>query len=341
MALWEVFREALLITGFVAVMMMAVEYANVFTQGTWRKVLGTSRLRQYALAAAIGAVPGCLGSFVVVAMYSHGVVSLGAVVACMMASPGDEGFVMLALFPGRASLLILGQVLLGILLGWLTDQWLKRPTQPSSDGGDRLEIHAHEPHVVPGSARVLEHVRHPSALRGVLLGTLAIFGIAVAAGRVGPEQWDATRVLLLAVTAFGIGLVATVSDHFLGEHLYEHVLRQHVPKVFLWTVGALGAMAVLARYVSVERLIGDNHWSVLGVATLMGIIPESGPHLVFTTLYAEGALPFSVLVANTVVQDGHGMLPMLAHSRRDFVIVKAICLAAGAMIGVGMMALGW
>jgi hypothetical protein len=339
MALWEVFREALLITGFVAVMMMAVEYANVFTQGAWRKVLGTSRLRQYALGAAIGAVPGCLGSFVVVAMYSHGVVSMGTVVACMMASPGDEGFVMLALFPGRAGLLILGQALLGILLGWLTDQWLVRSVKPSADEGDKLEIHEHEPHVGAGPA--LEHVRQPSALRGVLLGTLGIFGIAVAAGRVGPEQWDATRVLLLGVTAFGIWLVATVSDHFLGEHLYEHVLRQHVPKVFLWTLGALGAMALLARYVSVERFIGDNHWSVLGLATLMGIIPESGPHLVFTTLYAKGALPFSVLVANTVVQDGHGMLPMLAHSRRDFVVVKAICLVAGALIGVAMMALGW
>jgi hypothetical protein len=341
MALWDVFREALLITGFVAVMMMAVEYANVFTQGTWRKVLGTSRLRQYALAAVIGAVPGCLGSFVVVALYSHGVVRLGAVVACMMASPGDEGFVMLALFPGRALLLILGQVLLGIVLGWLTDQWLARRSRPSSGDCEGLEIHEHEPHVVPGTERVLEHVRHPSALRGVLLGTLVIFGLAVAAGRVGPEQWDATRVLLLGVTAFGIWLVATVSDHFLGEHLYEHVLRQHVPKVFLWTMGALGTMAVLARYVSVERFIGENHWSVLGVATLMGLIPESGPHLVFTTLYAKGSLPFSVLVANTVVQDGHGMLPMLAHSRRDFIVVKAICLVAGALIGAAMMGLGW
>ena len=42
MAVWNVLREALLITGFVSVMMMGVEYANVFTQGTWRRVIGAS-----------------------------------------------------------------------------------------------------------------------------------------------------------------------------------------------------------------------------------------------------------------------------------------------------------
>ena len=341
MAAWEVFREALLITGFVAVMMMAVEYANVFTQGTWPKVLGTSRWRHYLLAAGLGAIPGCLGSFVVVALYSHGVVSMGTVVACMMASTGDEGFVMFALFPGRAALLTLGQIVLGVLLGWLTDQWARPRGATTAEECHSLEIHEHEPHVSPGAGRTLEQVRQPSALRGVLLATLGIFGLGVAAGRVGPEQWDTTRVLVLLVTAFGIWLVATVSEHFLTEHLYGHVLRQHVPKVFLWTFGALGAMALLAHYVSVERLIGDNHWSVLAVATAMGIIPESGPHLIFTTLYAKGSLPLSVLVANTVVQDGHGMLPMLAHSRTDFLKIKGICLAAGAVIGCAMMALGW
>jgi|GEM_PF-5055270 len=35
------------------------------------------------------------------------------------------------------------------------------------------------------------------------------------------------------------------------------------------------------------------------------------------------------------------MLPMLAHSRRDLVVIKAINLAAGLLVGGAMMVAGW
>ena len=53
----------------------------------------------------------------------------------------------------------------------------------------------------------------------------------------------------------------------------------------------------------------------------------------FLTLSARGSVPFSVLLASSIVQDGHGMLPMLAHSRRAFLGIKAVDLAAGALCG--------
>jgi hypothetical protein len=76
------------------------------------------------------------------------------------------------------------------------------------------------------------------------------------------------------------------------------------------------------------------------MACLIGLIPESGPHLIFVTLYAQHAAPFGVLLASSIVQDGHGMLPMLAHSRRAFVAVKAVnfllgLAAGGVAIGLG------
>ena len=70
-------------------------------------------------------------------------------------------------------------------------------------------------------------------------------------------------------------------------------------------------------------------------------MPESGPHLVFLTLYVQGSIPFSVLLASSIVQDGHGMLPMLAESRRAFVIVKAVNFTAGLLIGGAAMSLGY
>ncbi|HET54198.1 MAG TPA: hypothetical protein ENN33_03165, partial [Ignavibacteria bacterium] len=61
-------------------------------------------------------------------------------------------------------------------------------------------------------------------------------------------------------------------------------------------------------YIDVESLISDNLFVVLLIAVLVGMIPESGPHMVFVTLFAAGTIPFSILIASSIAQDGHGML---------------------------------
>jgi hypothetical protein len=93
--------------------------------------------------------------------------------------------------------------------------------------------------------------------------------------------------------------------------------------------------------VNVADLVQNNLWLVLGLAVIIGLIPESGPHLVFVSLYAQGTIPLSILLASSIVQDGHGMVPLLAHSRRDFFIVKLINALLGAVVGVLMLASGW
>jgi hypothetical protein len=64
--------------------------------------------------------------------------------------------------------------------------------------------------------------------------------------------------------------------------------------------------------------IEKNLLLVLLIAVLLGVIPESGPHLVFVTLFARGSIPMSILLASSIVQDGHGTLPLLAVSTRAF-----------------------
>jgi hypothetical protein len=68
------------------------------------------------------------------------------------------------------------------------------------------------------------------------------------------------------------------------------------------------------------------------LAILIGIIPDSGPHLLFVTLFATGTVPFSVLLASSISQDGHAALPLLAESKRSFVKAKIVnALVAAAM----------
>jgi hypothetical protein len=76
--------------------------------------------------------------------------------------------------------------------------------------------------------------------------------------------------------------------------------------------------------IDVESWISNNMFVILLLATLIGIIPESGPHLIFVTLFASGTIPFSILLSSSISQDGHGMLPMLAESKKGFWAVKMV-----------------
>jgi hypothetical protein len=335
---WTPLTHALMITAFVAVIMIIVEYVSVLTRGAFQDALSRGRWAQYATAAILGALPGCLGPFTIVALYTHRAVSFGAVVTTMIATSGDEAFVMFAMIPTKALWLTLALAALGFAVGPLADGLARKlsATQPCTS----LVLHEDATcRCFPG-VRVLEQWNWPTAVRGALTASMIGFVAAIATGIVGPSQWNWVRATLLSVGLVGGFVVSTVPDHFLRDHLWNHVIVKHVPPVFIWTLGVLTAVAVLERLVDLDAYVQANAWGVLGAAGLLGVIPESGPHLVFVTLFRDGIVPFSILLSSSIVQDGHGMLPLLAESRRDFLWIKGINLVIGLAVGAILLTLG-
>lgn len=336
----SVFQHSLMITCFVAVMMLVIEYLNVLSRGQWQERLTKRGWGQYLLAALLGATPGCLGAFAVVSLYTHRRLSLGAVVAAMIATSGDESFVLFAMVPQTAFLLTGLLFLIGISVGSLTDFLLKHRLTDALPYCQDMTLHEDEHCRCFDLKQLPIHWKNCSATRGILTGTLLLFLIALLFGWVGPAHWNWIRITLLSTTGCALFIVATVPDHFLEDHLWKHVVREHVPRIFAWTFGALLVMHLLIDRWQLADTLSSGKWVLLWVAGLVGIIPESGPHLIFTTLYAKGLAPFSVLLTSSIVQDGHGMLPMLAHSRRAFFIIKLINLLVGLFIGALIMATG-
>lgn len=337
----DVLKHALMITGFVSVMMLVIEYLNVVTQGAWQETLARRRWTQYILAAFLGATPGCLGAFAVAAMYAHRRISIGALTAAMIATSGDEAFVMLAMAPGTALGLTVILFALGIAVGIAADFALAKHVTRRLSCEDDFSIHKAEScqcFDLPGIAR---QWRNCSAARGLLSGGLLLFMAAIAGGRIGPEEWNWIRVTLFSVSGLALFIAATVPDHFLDAHLWRHVVRGHAPRIFLWTFGALLAIHLLEDHLGLAETIQRNKWVVLLLACVVGLVPDSGPHLIFFTMFLKGLAPFSVLMASSIVQDGHGMLPVLAHSRRAFIAVKLVNFAAGLLAGGLLMLLGY
>lgn len=124
--------------------------------------------------------------------------------------------------------------------------------------------------------------------------------------------------------------------HFFKEHVWEHVIKQHFLKVFLWSFCVLLVLMVIGLFVDVEQLLQANTWAkylMLLLAVAIGFIPESGPNLIFIVMFLNGSIPFGILLANSISQNGHAGLPLLAQSRKNFFIVKGITLALGLVVG--------
>jgi len=341
MMIIDVVKHALMITGFVFMMMLVIEYLNVLSKGDWQSKLRTHRWRQYFIASFLGATPGCLGAFAVVSLYIHRVITIGALTAAMIATSGDESFVMLALFPGQALLLFVILFFLGIACGVVVDMFAGRRKTPKDNADIGLAIHEEEPCICFAKSQILAQWRHCSAHRGMLALFFVLFLLGLLSGEVGPAAWGWIRGTLVLATSLGLFIVATVPDHFLEQHLWEHIAKKHIGRIFLWTLGALLVMHVLLNHLHLEAWIKESNLIILVIACLVGIIPASGPHLIFVTLFAGGSIPFSILLASSIVQDGHGMLPLLAHSRRDFIAVKAVNVAIGLIAGLTGYAMGW
>ncbi len=322
-------------------MMIVIEYINVFSQGKWQNQLSQHQFGQYFFAALLGTVPGCLGSFAIVSMYTHRMISFGAVVSAMIATSGDESFAMLSLIPQDALLIIVLLFILGVVGGALTDAFMGKQHRPLNTLCPGEEFHnAGKCECFPAVETVLEQWKKCSPTRGMLSFLVAVLLYFHIFGIIGPDSWGGARITLLLITFLTFYIIATVPDHLLKNYFWKGVLQKQSLKIFLWTFSALGALFFLSHNVFLEEMLLENQWATMITASVVGLIPESGPHYIFTTLYVKDLIPFSVLLANSIVQDGHGLLPLLSYSRRAFIGIKSINLIIGLVIGSAVMLAG-
>ena len=357
----DALRAAILITGMVVIMMMMIESLNIESRGRFSTRLQKSRLGQIVLSALLGWIPGCMGGFASVSLYSHGMLSFGALVAMLIATSGDEAFVMLTLFPVKALWISLLILVIGIVVGVLIDfvgpklgmkPYAPKPCDEMQLHEDDLPHHSHEDKhdETKEDERAFSGTqRHLSWQRVVLFIGIAVYIVALVTGMLEheheadlPEHTDPTgfnllsedwmNVIFACLSAILLAVTVAGSDHFVKEHLWNHVILHHVPRIFLWTFGVLLLIAFCSHWFDINDWISANIPLMILLATLIGIIPESGPHLIFVTLFATGVIPASVLIASCISQDGHASLPLLAESKGAFLRAKLInCIVALAV----------
>lgn len=332
------FQNALMITVFVVSMMLILEFLNVVSRGAWLGKLQQTSTGQVILGAFLGALPGCLGSYTVVSMYMHRIVRIGAVMATMMATTGDEAFVMVALFPQRALVLTLMLLGLGVVSGWLTDRlWPTGYECAACTGG--FDVHEEVNPFTLSPARIWRQLNSGDMIRPLLLVVISGFVVLLAAAH-DEHGFGWEKYTLMGVGVVTLVLILAADEHFLIHHLWRHVILRHVAKIFAWIFATLLVLQ-LVQHLHWQDAMASSPAALILAGAIVGLIPQSGPHLLFVNMFAQGLAPFSVLIANSIVQDGHACLPLLAQSRRDFLLVKGIKLVVGLALGFLAYFLGY
>ena len=276
------------------------------------------------MSAGLGLIPGCIGGFAAVSLYTHRLISFGALVAMMICSSGDEAFVILAMIPEQGLILFGILFVIAIISGVVIDKFFVKKNKEQLCEDD-YEYHSTEDNSIPSIFKLSSYnaLRKPSKYRVVLLVGILAFIVVVAAGllehshdhgdmhahgevvenvhqghthtescshghgveealeeghdhgvfNILNERW--INLLFALFSIITLLFTATAKEHFIKEHLWDHIIIKHLLSVFLWTFGALLLCHIGMQYLDIQGWINNNMLWVILLAVLIGIIPES------------------------------------------------------------------
>ena len=75
--------------------------------------------------------------------------------------------------------------------------------------------------------------------------------------------------------------------------------------------------------------------SAVALAILIGFLPGCGPQILVTTLYLNGALPFSAQLGNAISNDGDALFPAIALSPRAALLATLYSGIPAFLVGFG------
>ncbi|MDR2563494.1 MAG: arsenic efflux protein [Prevotellaceae bacterium] len=384
----EILKNSIYVTSLVIILILVIEYLNVATKGRKLKNLKDSPWKQVLLGAALGVIPGCMGGFAAVSLFSHNIFNFGALAAAMISDTGDETFIMFAVMPKYALVIKIATFLLAVAAGLIINKTVKNTARRRQHFDHELEIHRHHDDSEKVNGNIMRNIRRMSLTRGLVLSCIFVFALSLAMGLlehdhdhnhgthkiteteeivhehedcehaenhehthshhrhdigtgkiIFSERWINILFIFVALCAFV--MVLATDEHFLKEHIVKHVVHKHLLKVFFWTFGSLLFIYVFGMFVKYDEWMSENQFIMLLIALSIGIIPESGPHIVFISLFMQENIPFSILLANSIVQNGHSGLPLLAESKKSFVKVKLIGIAIAFLVGIAGLLTGF
>ena len=290
--------------------------------------LKKARGLQVPLAALLGATPGCGGAVIVVAAYSSGNVGFGAVVATLTATMGDAAFLLIAIRPEAALVVLPLSFTVGIVAGWIVDRFNKIDLTP--DPSKHCEIAP-----VIGKVRWQDYGYALIAAPGLIIGITQLSGANIFA------IYNPSLIFIIALTGTFLGIFIWATSPLKAmTNLADHPLTRMAEEtsfISIWVIGAylaydyadaFAGLDLEAAFRSVGLLL-----PLLGV--LVGFIPGCGPQVLIATLYINGVVPFAALIGNAISNDGDALFPAIALNPKAAIVATAYSAIPALVVGYG------
>ena len=277
------------------------EHKLNFNVGTF---LRESSKLQIPIAAILGATPGCGGAVVVVAAYTSGNVSFGAVIATLTATMGDAAFLLIAVRPDIAFLVLPLTLTAGIVTGYVCDKFFTFSHQEKV-----VDLKKEVP--VIGKNRKRDILFTCLIVPGFGLGVLQLF------------QYDLEKTF--GIFPQLIAIIGMITSIFIWSNSHIKTITNPTDKPLVRVAEETSFIAiwVLAAYLAYDYFIFltpldlNAMFKTIGIlipllAIVMGFIPGCGPQILVTTLFINGMIPFSALLGNAISNDGDDLFPAIA-----------------------------
>ena len=289
---------------FVAATLMLVYGSERFFNVNLGDFLRRQTFLQIPIAALLGMSPGCAGAIIVTSAYSSGNVTLGALVAALTGTMGDAAFLLIATKPLTAAVILPLSLVAGIITGLIVDRFHKKHIPGRANASCELGVRI-------GKIRYRDKLFAAIAVPGLGLGLLDAFQVV-------PSPMMVTIGMIIALAGMAlILLIWLISPMQAISHPDDPALTRATEETAFITIWVLVAYLGYGYIEAFSGLDIGALFSTVAIAmpligVLIGFIPGCGPQILVATLYINGIVPFSALIANAISNDGDALFPAIA-----------------------------
>ena len=283
-----------------------------------QKLILNNRRFEIPICSFLGSIPGCGGAIMVMSLFTRGVVSFGAVLAALISTMGDAAFLLIAVKPEAALIILPVTFIVGIISGYIaqpfTKNFLKEKINKSISISDLPKNK---------TSNKFYKLWFFILIPGLILGLINAFNIDANFEIFG---MDVILVFSFSAALFCVLLwVLNPLTDIQMASIHENSYRRVVDTTCFVTVWVIISF-VLYELINLstngaifESLILFGPFLPL-IAILIGFIPGCGPQIMITSMYVSGQIPMSAQIGNSISNDGDALFPAIAISAKAAIV---------------------
>ena len=283
-----------------------------------QKLILNNRRFEIPICSFLGAIPGCGGAIMVMSLFTRGVVSFGAILAALISTMGDAAFLLIAVKPEAALIILPVTFIVGIISGYIaqpfTKNFLKEKINKSISINDLPKNK---------TSNKFYNLWFLILIPGLILGLINAFNIDA-----NFEIFGIDIVLVFSFSAALFCLLLWVLNPLTDiqmASIHENSYRRVVDTTCFVTVW------VIISFVLYELINLSTNGAIFDslilfgpflplIAILIGFIPGCGPQIMITSMYVSGQIPMSAQIGNSISNDGDALFPAIAISAKAAIV---------------------